>query len=687
MKFSMMAERRGSRDLLGDLQIPNDCNSRVVLHKDQILGHGAYGVVCVAEYGGERCVAKIMHENLFDLTAMREMRPERRHRSPYIRFIQECEFLSTIRHQNVIRYLCTYQDPESGGRPVLLMEIMEENLTRYLEGLSNRGDTVPYCVQVDISNDIANALVYLHGQSIVHRDLSGNNVLLSRTSGNITAKVTDFGMAARLNDAGLGSAFVRHLNSLTVCPGANVYMPPEALDTNPDYTNKIDCFSFGVLVVQILTQLFPQPGNRHRRVSPMLDQRIPEVERRQNHIRLIDRVHPLLRVALDCLMDEQRERPSAHQLTETMTIIRQSPAYTESRQDAPWSNTQARPRPERVRQGTNQVRRERDVNESRGQVEQCYGVEERDEPVLRLTWRSSIPAPCRLYRWCDAVVSGPLVYFRQGGKGNLHINHCYNTVSRDWNQLPRCPLGHPTLVIIDGKLTAIGNNNPLSNELVTLQEPSRDGGRAQWTSVYPPMPTKRYLTTALCTETSLIVAGGVGEGNRLLTTVEIMERENHIWYTAANLPLPLTRCSISLCDDHVYVLGGLTYRMSSPTTLTCSLSRLLESCHNTSRIRSNVAWETLADCPVCDSTCVSLCGHLLAIGGRDSVTDRVTSVVYLYKPSTNNWEDIGHMTTPRFKCFAAVLQDMRVIVVGGAVRNIPNFMCTNEVEFATTTFE
>ena len=127
--------------------------------------------------------------------------------------------------------------------------------------------------------------------------------------------------------------------------------------------------------------------------------------------------------------------------------------------------------------------------------------------------------------------------------------------------------------------------------------------------------------------------------------------------------------------------------MSSPTTLTCSLSRLLESCHDTSRIRSNVAWETLADCPVCDSTCVSLRGHLLAIGGRDSVTDRVTSAVYLYKPSTNNWEDIGHMTTPRFKCFAAVLQDMRVIVVGGAVRNVPNFMCTNEVEFATTTFE
>ena len=75
---------------------------------------------------------------------------------------------------------------------------MEENLTSYLREISNEGGTVHYRTQVDIPNDIANALVYLHGQSIVHRDLSGNNVLLTRTSGNITAKVTDFGMAARL---------------------------------------------------------------------------------------------------------------------------------------------------------------------------------------------------------------------------------------------------------------------------------------------------------------------------------------------------------------------------------------------------------------------------------------------------------------------------------------------------------
>jgi hypothetical protein len=182
-----------------------------------------------------------------------------------------------------------------------------------------------------------------------------------------------------------------------------------------------------------------------------------------------------------------------------------------------------------------------------------------------------------MFRWCDAVVGEGVIYFRRAGLGNLHINYSYSIAEQCWELLPRCPLGHPTLTIIDGQLTAIGDKNPLSNQLSTLQ-----GGRhcLQWVTVYPPMPTRRYLTTALCREeTALVVAGGVGEpGNRLLTTVEVMHRENRQWSTAASLPLRLTRCSITLLDGHIYLLGGMTIiSESSCRVLSCSLGRLLES--------------------------------------------------------------------------------------------------------------
>ena len=44
--------------------------------------------------------------------------------------------------------------------------------------------------------------------------------------------------------------------------------------------------------------------------------RLAEVDRRQNHISQVDPNNPLLPIALDCLKDEDIERPSAQQLCE-----------------------------------------------------------------------------------------------------------------------------------------------------------------------------------------------------------------------------------------------------------------------------------------------------------------------------------------------------------------------------------
>ena len=103
------------------------------------------------------------------------------------------------------------------------------------------------------------ALSFLHSNGIVHRDLSSNNVLMI---GNIRAKVTDFGMA-RLGDMNPRATQL----TFTMCPGTDVYMPPEAVQDKPVYAEKIDCFSFGVIAVQTLTRQFPKPDDRMQRVE------------------------------------------------------------------------------------------------------------------------------------------------------------------------------------------------------------------------------------------------------------------------------------------------------------------------------------------------------------------------------------------------------------------------------------
>ena len=285
------------------------------------------GKVCKAKCDDLLCAAKIIHETLFDPTAQQLIVAQREHRLPIRRFEQECEFLSSIRHPNIVQYLGLYQDLDT-GLPALLMELMDDSLTNFVESCTL---PIPYHIQVNICHDITVALLFLHSNNIVHRDLSGNNVLLI---GSVRAKVTDFGMA-RLGD---GNPRATQL-TFTMCPGTDVYMPPEAVQDKPVYSEKIDCFSFGVITLQILTREFPKPGDRRKEIEifqpgilsgTVAEVRIPEAERRQNHISRIDPNHTLLQVALFCLKDKDVERSSAQQLCERVATLKESAEYSQS---------------------------------------------------------------------------------------------------------------------------------------------------------------------------------------------------------------------------------------------------------------------------------------------------------------------------------------------------------------------
>lgn len=292
------------------------------LLEDQVLGHGSYGTVYKAKYDDLLCAAKVIHPPLCDDNAQLQRGPQREHRHPIKRFESECEFMKAIRHPNIIQYLGIAEHPRT-RLPVLLTELMDGSLTHFLE---NSPSPIPYHIQVNFCHDISLALSFLHSNKIVHRDLSSNNVLLL---GNVRAKVTDFGMA-KLFDTNAHATRM----FITTCPGTKPYMPPEALKTGPDYTAKIDSFSFGVITLQILTQKYPDPGES---VQPILHPfytkaqiPVPECERRQNHIDEVERNHPLLNVVLNCLKDDANERPSSQELCRILEARKDEPQYVQS---------------------------------------------------------------------------------------------------------------------------------------------------------------------------------------------------------------------------------------------------------------------------------------------------------------------------------------------------------------------
>ena len=286
----------------------------VQLFKSDTLGTGSYGVVCKALCDERLCAAKLLHPIFFQSNdpGMVVTRT---------RFEQECHFLSDMRHPHIIEYLGTTHDPDS-GLLVLLMELMDESLTHFLE---RSQQPLAYHIEVDLCHDIAQALAYIHSNGIIHRDLSGNNVLLLAGK----AKITDFGMSKLLD-------INRRMTPLTMCPGTLVYMPPEAIKDQPVYSSKIDCFSFGVLEIQIMTRQFPDPGPATQMVQdsryPMgrLQLVIPDSERRKSHIDLIDPTHALLPTALNCLSYSEGDRPTAQDLCQQLATFKETARYTQS---------------------------------------------------------------------------------------------------------------------------------------------------------------------------------------------------------------------------------------------------------------------------------------------------------------------------------------------------------------------
>ena len=306
----------------------------VVIDKTETLGTGSFGAVCKAKCDELPCAAKLLYPVLFDLspTSIKQHSPRqstKEHRQPVKRFEQECKFLSQIKHPNIVQYLGTFSDPDTKA-PVLIMELMDESLTNFLHSAA---EPVPYNLQVDITHDIAIALAYLHSNNIIHRDLSSNNVLL--LAGR-RAKVSDFGMSTLIQQSS-------KVSSLTTCPGTPAYMPPEALNEPPVYTMKLDSFSLGVIIVQILTRIYPKPTERYIDVQvpdPRNHRRnttakipVPEVERRQQHIEMIEKDHPLLSMALDCLKDQDSDRPCTKDICYSMEAIKQAQQYIESSEE------------------------------------------------------------------------------------------------------------------------------------------------------------------------------------------------------------------------------------------------------------------------------------------------------------------------------------------------------------------
>ena len=582
---------------------------KVEFFRNRVIGAGSYGAVCKAKCDQLPCAAKILHTVLFKLRDPGSSRVLQK-------FEQECQFLRNIRHPNIVQYLGYCRDPES-GLPILLMELMDESLTGFLERRSP-SELLPYHIQVNLCLDIALGIAYLHSNAIIHRDLSSNNILLIGEGSR--AKITDFGMSKLIEANHL-------LTQLTQCPGTGVYMPPEALRNPPAYSAKLDVFSFGVLTLQIITCKFPDPTLGKRLVEDAryptgkIEVPIPEIERRKSHIELVEKAHLLLPLLLKCLNDNDMKRPYAKDICRTLDDLKEATTYETSLKKFTRSislkvrgevKTQEKEElqiyslTENLRKAEEKLKEmqktsaqkdehiqhfKKEVHELRRQLHSANGkmaekdsemyakekefqgiFEAKDQEIKELKQKLK---SMTLTQEATSVTGGKiqlkfLAYKQTSHKmsrGSLAIEetrayfrsginriYAYDVSKDTWAPLPDCPHGYTTVSVVNGRLTAVGGW--LSREATNkLLTFNKDNN--EWVEKLPAMPTKRLLAAVVCAGKLLVVAGGQieWEGNPV-SNVEVMNIDSEQWYIANDLPQPVSRMAAAVCNDQLYLAGG-----------------------------------------------------------------------------------------------------------------------------------
>ncbi|KAJ0983488.1 hypothetical protein J5N97_011743 [Dioscorea zingiberensis] len=261
---------------------------------DNILGEGGFGFVYKGRLrDGEEIAVKRLNKN--SVQGLEE-------------FMNEVMLIAKLQHRNLVRLLACCIE---GGERMLAYEYMpNKSLDVFLFGKSKDGEVLDWQTRFKIIMGIARGLLYLHQDSrlrVIHRDLKASNILLD---GEMNPKISDFGTARifRGDEA--------EVNTMKIV-GTFGYMSPEYA-MEGIFSQKSDVFSFGVLVLEIIT------GKKNRGVhlaaprTNLLDH-VWNLWKEGNILQVVDEsmgcsypvneVMKCIKVGLLCVQNNSEDRP------------------------------------------------------------------------------------------------------------------------------------------------------------------------------------------------------------------------------------------------------------------------------------------------------------------------------------------------------------------------------------------
>ena len=224
------------------------CRSLNEYQINMAIGEGTYGIVYQAKHIGKK-----EYESLYgipDLVALKQIKTANENEGFPITALREIMILKKLDHKNILKLLeVVVSEPkkekkiEEGkiNRDVyLVFEYMKHDLC----GIIHKNVKYDLSQIKYIFHELVLGLKYLHENNILHRDLKPSNILVNEKN---EIKIGDFGLARIFSDSQKPKRYTNQV--MTVC-----YRAPEIFLGETNYSTKIDIWSLGCILLELLTR-------------------------------------------------------------------------------------------------------------------------------------------------------------------------------------------------------------------------------------------------------------------------------------------------------------------------------------------------------------------------------------------------------------------------------------------------
>lgn len=163
----------------------------------------------------------------------------------------------------------------------------------------------PWRLRISFATDIARALAYLHARKCIHRDIKGENLLVTA---NGRLKITDFGFAR------IAARNEEESKRMTFC-GTDSYMSPEIL-LGHEFDLPTDIFSLGVIFAEIASRKLASETT-FKRTPPSFG-----IDKDEVHDLANEGCPPAFtQLTLECLSEDPKKRPTTRGILDRLREI------------------------------------------------------------------------------------------------------------------------------------------------------------------------------------------------------------------------------------------------------------------------------------------------------------------------------------------------------------------------------